>query len=120
MVTAEWARSLALQEAERSLDGLDARIERETLALTTTWLGRRRLRYVERAIWRAARRGERETLVGGWSSRRSSLPAPTRLHDERRFADLGRQVGGAGQMVRLVMSFTWRPRPVVVWVGRWR
>lgn len=65
MVTAEWARSLVPQEAERSLDNLDARIEREALALMTTWLGRRRLRYVKREIEKAAKRGDRLVFVGG-------------------------------------------------------
>src|SRR5690606_4607969 len=71
VITADQAREIATEQERSDRRTLNEKVERETLALTTTWLGRRRLRYVERAIWRAARRGERETLVGGWSYARA-------------------------------------------------
>lgn len=81
VITADQAREIATEQERSDRRTLNEKVERETLALTTTWLGRRRLRYVERAIWRAARRGERETLVGGWSyARAHGVARYLRLH----------------------------------------
>lgn len=65
MVTPEQARELSAAAVKRSEGSLVAAVQREKLALTGTWRGRRRLAKARRAIERAAKRGDRDTWVDG-------------------------------------------------------
>lgn len=66
MVTADKARSLTREAANRNSGTLASRIVSERRAFTGTWRGRRRLARVRRGIEREARRGGRcvNVLVG--------------------------------------------------------
>lgn len=65
MITADEARTWSAEAAKRSDDSLIANVQREKLALTSTWRGRRRLAKARRAIERAAKMGHRDVWVDG-------------------------------------------------------
>lgn len=65
MVTPEQARKLSAAAVKRSDDSFVAAVQREKLALTGTWRGRRRLAKARRAIERAAKMGRRDAWVNG-------------------------------------------------------
>src|SRR5690606_6364628 len=67
IVSPTQAKSMATDMAAHRLASLDSRIEARKADLETTWRGRRRLRYIDREIKRAAVAGESSVIVGQWS-----------------------------------------------------